>query len=245
MTIPLLMTTYIQVDESSNVQLKSYKARLHHTIESIRHWLEIDSKIQMVICDGSNFDFRPIILQEFPSAEIECLFFQNDSLLVKQYGKGFGEGQIINFALENSTYLQHSSSFIKCTGKLWVKNFPECLLKFNGNFIAKAYFSNIFSLNKTMFEYVDTRFFICSKKFYELYIKASYERSKGYSIEHCLRDTIISNQLQNVLINTPVIVEGTSGELGTYYKNNMKRFLKEKLRLFLLKRGKYQSLFIQ
>lgn len=242
--IPLLINSYIQVADQPGTQLKDHQLRIEKTIEGIAHWLQINPDLKIVICDGSNFDFSSIVQKEFPSKHIECLHFENNKTEVALYGKGYGEGQIIDFALSHSTYLNQTSSFMKCTGKLWVTNAQNCLSHFTGNFIAKGYFSSVFQFHHLNFDYIDTRFYICSKDFYNSYVKGSYLLKQNSSVEVNLRNTIIHERIQHILFSMPLIIEGTSGASGKYYKNNLKRLLKEKLRLFILMRSKHKGLFI-
>ena len=162
---PILLTSCVIVSDHS-VSLKDENSRIRLTIESIEKWLAISSDLRLVICDGSNFDFSKIATEKFPQANIECLFFENDRKSVGLYGKGYGEGEIVKYALQNSVYLKESDFFAKCTAKLWVENFFECLKCWNGTFLCKGYFSNVFLLKKTQFSYVDTRFYLVNKSFY-------------------------------------------------------------------------------
>jgi hypothetical protein len=78
MTPPLLLTSsVIPVDLSGN--LNDPSVRMMHTIESISEWLKIDPHIEIVICDGSGFDFSDAVQINFPSANIECIFINNDA----------------------------------------------------------------------------------------------------------------------------------------------------------------------
>ncbi len=42
--------------------------------------------------------------------------------------KGYGEGEIISYALNNSKYLKNSESFYKLTGGLTVENINDVLI---------------------------------------------------------------------------------------------------------------------
>jgi hypothetical protein len=237
---PILLTSCVIVSDLS-VSLKDEDSRIRLTIESIEKWLAISSDLRLVVCDGSNFDFSKIVLEKFPEANIECIFFENNKELVSVYGKGYGEGEIVKYAISNSVYLKESDFFAKCTAKLWVENFFECIKCWNGTLLCKGYFSNVFSFKKTQFSYVDTRFYLVSKSFYLKNLDSEYLNvggEQGLSLEHCFRDVILKKKYKKILFNVPPVICGVGGGSGTYYKNNMKRRIKEVIRLWLVKKNK-------
>jgi hypothetical protein len=237
---PILLTSCVTVSDHS-VSLKDESARIKLTIESIQKWLAISPDLRLVICDGSNFDFSRIVLERFPEANIECIFFQNNKEMVGVYGKGYGEGEIVRYAIFNSVYLTESDFFAKCTAKLWVENFFDCLKCWNGTFMGKGFFSDVFSLRKTQFSYIDTRFYLVEKSFYLENLDSAYLNvggESGLSLEHCFRDIILKNKYEKILFNVPPVICGVGGGSGKYYKNNLKRRIKEVFRLWLVKRNK-------
>ena len=243
---PVLLTSCVIVSDHS-VSLKDKDARIGLTLQSIQQWLAISPDLRLAICDGSNYDFSGVVLERFPGANIECLFFQNNSQMVGIYGKGYGEGEIVNYAIANSAYLKESDYFAKCTAKLWVENFFNCLSNWNGTCLLKGYFADVFSFKPTRFDYIDTRFYLVSKLFYTQYLASTYldvGGKRGLSLEHCFRNVILDNGFHKVLFNVPPVICGVGGGTGTYYKNNVKRKLKEAIRLRLVKGNKsFHSLF--
>ncbi len=233
MMLPPILLTSSVVAMDSTVLLKDQELRIFHTIESIQKWEKIAPNAQFVICDGSGFDFSDLLKSHFPYLDIECLFFMNDSQKVHDYGKGYGEGEIIRYALEHSVYLHQSAWFAKCTAKLWVDNFLECVSEWNGQFLCKAFFSHVFSLKKTQLEYIDTRFYLINKRIYEkLFSSVHFELSGqvGASIEENFLEVVLKKHLKGVLFKTPPIISGVGGGSGKYYNTSMLRRLKETLR---------------
>ena len=243
---PVLLTSCVIVADHT-VTLKDRDTRIRLTVESIGKWLAMSPDLPLVICDGSNFDFSGIVREEFPQARIESLYFQNDTQMVGIHGKGYGEGEIVNYAIAHSAYLKESDYFAKCTAKLWVENFFDCLAGWNGTCLLKGYFADVFSFKPTQFDYIDTRFYLVSKPFYTQYLASTYldvGGENGLSLEHCFRNVILDNGFHKVLFNVPPVVCGVGGGIGTYYKNNLKRRIKESIRLRLVKRNKsFHSLF--
>jgi hypothetical protein len=244
---PILLTSCVVVSDHS-VALKDAESRIKFTLESVEKWLSISPDLRLVICDGSNFDFSNLVRERFPGASIESICFDNNKELVNLQGKGYGEGEIVKYALLNSAFLQESDFFAKCTAKLWVENFLECLECWNGRFVCKGYFSNVFSFRSTRFEFVDTRFYLTDKSFYLKYLDSAHLKVGGeqwLSLEDCFRDVILQENFGQLLFTIPPVICGVGGGSGKYYKNNLKRRAKEKLRLWIVKRNKsFSYLFI-
>jgi hypothetical protein len=245
MTPPLLLTSsLIPADLSGN--LNDPSMRMMHTIESISEWLKIDPNIQIVICDGSGFDFSETVKVNFPSANIECVFFDNDAEQIKRHGKGYGEGEIIRYAIEHSRLMKESEVFIKCTAKLWVANFNQCLLQWNKQFICGAYFANVFSYKKTALQFIDTRFYITRKDFYLKHFSAVHVQLGNceQSIEDVFLDVIQNKNIKHILFRTPPVICGVGGGSGKYYKSGVIRVLKDRVRNWIARStSQYNDLF--
>jgi hypothetical protein len=245
MTPPLLLTSsLIPADLSGN--LNDPSMRMMHTIESISEWLKIDPHIQIVICDGSGFDFSETVKVNFPVANIECIFFNYDAEQIKRHGKGYGEGEIIRYAIEHSRLMKESEVFIKCTAKLWVANFNQCLLQWNKQFICGAYFANVFSYKKTALQFIDTRFYITSKYFYlknfsDVHVQLG---NCEQSIEDAFLNVIQNKNIKHILFRTPPVICGVGGGSGKYYKSGVIRVLKDRVRNWIARStSQYNDLF--
>jgi len=212
----------------------------------LEHWLALSPNLKIVICDGSGYDFEPILHQKFPGRKIESLYFKNSSEAVRKNGVGYGEGEIIKYALNHSKYLNNSDYIIKCTGKLWVSNIQDCLKEWHSDFMANAHFLNIFSLRPIKIDYIDTRFYIFNKKFYINNLLDSFKESgfgENKSIENIFLKVILGLNLKGFIFSTNPVIHGMSGASGTYYKNNLRRSIKNKLKKLILRgNGKFKDL---
>ena len=243
---PILLTSSV-IAMDPTVLLVDQNSRIFHTIESLRNWLSISPNNQYVICDGSNFDFSILVRKNFPGAKVECLYFKNQEALVSLHGKGYGEGEIIKYALKNSSYLKTSPWFAKCTAKLWVENYIQCLNEWNGTFLCKAFFANVFTLKKVKLEYIDTRFYLVNKEFYQhnfLDAHIGIGGHEGISIEDRFLAILLSGNLKHFLFKVPPTVCGVGGGSGKYYKNTFLRRIKERIRpLIVALMPRYRKLF--
>ncbi len=240
-TLPVLLTSSI-VAHDAGVELKDEEARLFHVIESVEQWLRIDPELSIVLCDGSNYDMSSILTQRFPHARVEHIRFQNDPMTVKLMGRGYGEGEIVRHAVEYSELIRHAGGFTKCTAKLWVDNYRECLHGWNGKFLCKGVFLDAFTpLKPTLFHHIDTRFYVVNSSFYRDYFLNAHQAinvNTGHGLEECFRDIWLSEHMQHAMLPLYPIIQGVGGGTATYYSNTKKRVWKENLRLQIVRKNK-------
>ena len=243
---PILFTSSVEAMDDT-VLLRDQRARIFHTLEAIKIWEKIAPHCKFVICDGSGYDFTDVIDAMFPNLDVECLAFYNDFDEVKLRGKGFGEGEIILYALMHSRHLKDSKFFVKCTARLWVNNFQACIQEWNGRFLCKAYFSNVFSFKSTTLEYVDTRFYIADKLFYIQnfsHIHKNLNATKGLNLEEIFLKIINERGIKNFIFKGSPMISGMSGGSGVYYNTACYRRIKEVLRSKVIRMSlKYRNLF--
>jgi len=245
--IPILITSCVYPHDLT-AKLIDPADRINYTIEGVAKWLEYYPDIKLIICDGSNFDFSVIARTIFPNNNIEVLHFQQSSEKVKIYGKGYGEGEIIEYALKNSKYISQYQCFAKCTAKLWIKDYIKCVSAFDGPFNGRAHFSNVFTKLNPKLEYIDTRFYIVDKIFYidillNLYKKTNLQ--ENISIEDIFLDEFIKIKLKKFLFDFNIRIYGVSGGSGKYYNNKFYSNLKGNIKIALLKKCKnIKELFI-
>ena len=213
----LLITAAINPASSHLAALDNPDERLTATVEAVDEWLLRLPRMRIVICDGSGFDFTQVVRERWPHANIETLTFVNDVESVAKLGKGFGEGQIIDFALRNSRLLRRQKHFMKCTAKLWVGNIQHVLRDWTGenNFVNLRVVS---SPNEKFAAKVNTRFFIVGRKFYDMHLRDAYlgiDRRREHFIEHEFGDRLIRlNSESSYAFVTKPRIHGVSGTTG-------------------------------
>lgn len=217
-SVPVLITSAINVS-AANTVLTDANIRLDLTLKSIDHWRSTPGTSHIIVCDGSGFDLGPHIdkLSTTPTGVgCEVMSFTNDLAGVKTKGKGYGEGEIVNYALQHSQVLKGASHFAKCTGKLWVENFASCLNGFNG--LAAFDFRGNFKPSQ-----IDTRFYIVNKDFYvanmgELH--HSVDDSNGFYLEHAFRDALQTRALSSYVMYPTPRIRGMSGSMGVLHETS-------------------------
>jgi hypothetical protein len=209
-SIPILLTSAVRVS-AQHTALRDADERLRLTLDSIARWRQTPGIRAVVVCDGSGFDLSPL-LPEGPAgaAPVECLSFQNDIVAVRRQGKGFGEGQIVAHALQHSLHLKQAQVWAKCTAKLWVQNFADCLAGYQG---PAAFDIRGFSQVRS----VDSRFYLVDSAFHAQHLAHVHEQvddDHGWYLEHCLLQALEVLPIQRYVMVPPPRVVGVSGSDG-------------------------------
>jgi hypothetical protein len=238
--IPILLSSSV-VAYDKGVRLQDPADRTRLALESIHWWRSIAPNNPLVLCDGSDFNFQPLLGALPGIGPVETLHFQNNVNLIDQHGRGYGEGEIVRYAIEHSTLIQSAGCFAKCTSKLWVQNFTTCMRQWNGNILMKAVFDDVFSISKpATLAYIDTRFYAMRVEEYQQYFLHAHQSIRvgdGHGLEECFRDIFLKNKLKNCLMSPPPVIAGVGGGTGVYYENGLLRRLKEKWRYQRVRRN--------
>lgn len=232
--IPILLTTCIKPSAPFTV-LNDIDKRIDSTLNGVRELSRVTNrKVKVVICDGSGFDFADY--QDEINAlfnEVEILSFLNSEKEVALKGKGFGEGEIVEYALKNSAILSGYQHFAKLTGKLWVENLMEIINSYN----------NFAAFLPTLARYdnpicIDTRFYITSKKFYFENLINVHNRVEDLNRIH-LEDVFFSTfknnnfKVDEIVMNKYPEIFGCSGSTGKLYKPKRVELLKKSIKLYI------------
>lgn len=112
---------------------------------------------KIVIADATSqvlLEDSEVLMLNQMNIEIEQIHYQQDNDLIIRKGKGYGEGALIKFALQNSRLLQSADNFFKCTGKVYCRNYLEIFDLIQKNNIQNIFWRELFGNS------VDTRFFM-------------------------------------------------------------------------------------
>jgi hypothetical protein len=185
----LLITSSVYSSAPFTV-VNSSEVREKQLFISLREWLTNYLEVKLVVCDGSGFNFHACNLLASLGdsiSRVEFLTFKNDSDKVNELGKGYGEGEIIHYALKNSHFLQGEDYFYKVTGRLFIKN-ADCILNSKKYDLICAlnfeYKSFIFPVRC---ESMDTRFYGIRKEYYSEHFINLYKDvndKEGIFLEH-------------------------------------------------------------
>ncbi|MCI9368900.1 MAG: hypothetical protein HFH65_00990 [Lachnospiraceae bacterium] len=207
--------------------------------DSVIYLLDCKKVQKIIFCENSGYNYEG--WEEIENyakrnnKDIELLSFNGNIKEIKKRGKGYGEGEIIKYVIQNSSFLKNEKNFVKITGRLTVRNLDKILFKIDQN---KIYIKTLAVNYKS--NLADTRFFIMPVNLYRclfLELYQSVEDEKGKYIEKIYTDFIIKNNI--TVSDFPIfpIISGVSGSTGRiYHENKFKFYIKN----FLLKIGFYK-----
>lgn len=164
---PLLITTAINPPQGipfltmTNPVLRKITCKA-----AVYYWIGLGLK-NIVVADATEsnlFDINEINELIQLGIVVEQLPYKQDDEMVIKKGKGYGEGMLLNYALQESKLIQENQSFFKSTGKIFVRNFNILV-----NMILSNNINNIFwrllGDGSSLKPFADTRFFYCEKTF--------------------------------------------------------------------------------
>lgn len=225
----LILTSCIAPCKQELLALQDKDTRFKQTIECIKRFVDSGTFKKILICDGSNINLQNHFIAEYAESKgilFESLSFQQDNKSVKFKGKGYGEGEIMDFLVNNSRLFEESDSFIKVTGRLFVSNIVEI----NNNLcLDRIYFNYIPSKRIGC---VDTRLYAMPTFIYRKYFQESYKDVNDYkcrSYEICFTDTLRDNKLTFSPLPFAPVFWGISGTNNKPYTKDISYFIINKL----------------
>jgi len=218
MSAPILITTAIAPPANTpTLRMSDSNMRSVTTRAAIFFWVGQGQK-SIVICDATQSSV--LSLEELTTLQklgvlIEQLSYQQDDMLLAQRGKGFAEGQLIKFAVENSRLLGRSDSFFKCTGKVFCRNFAAIQQLIARNNIEHMYWK-LFESSLVDRNLVDARFFLTSRSHFQQLLLPAYAQSTETRILEYNLSLSLDGQLQRGTSLRPQL-SGFAGGTGNQY----------------------------
>jgi len=217
--------------------LTNTEERLNQYLISLKYAIEYYHKINAIIfCDNTNFDWNYSDLFEIAKKHnktLEILKFHGNYEKIQQKGKGYGEGEIIDYVLENSKLINNVNYFYKITGRIIIQNFDKTS-KFSktNHFI----FSSGIANNR---KEVETFFYRVNIDFYNKYLKDAYllvDDKNGIYLEQIFYNRLQDKKIKSFCIYPKVV--GISASTGKVYTKKTIDFLGTSLLNFF---GLYNS----
>lgn len=212
----LLITGSIKPENVPFLTIIDPNERLKQYIESISWYIEKSDIKDIVFCENTNYYFDTTHLLELAeknNKNLEILQFKGNNTKVSQFGKGWGEGEIIKYCIENSEIVKNKEFFLKVTGRVIVKNIDKIISKID---IDKCYFI------KLQYNMMSTVFYGTNIDLYNKYFLNGYNYVndlEGYYLEKVFYD-IIKKAERSLNVNSlpfyPKYV-GISGSSGADY----------------------------
>ena len=196
--------------------------RIDRVLWGVRRLLETYPKFEIAVCDGTGFDFSDLFTVK-ESSRIEVLFFENSKDKVKSYGKGYGEGEILEYVMDNSKKAEKFTRYIKITGGLHVTNLSR-IVTINTDFQFNPKIEVRNGIPRPRITSVDTRVLFFSRFGYDKYLRGVHTQVRdfeGVYLEHTVLKSILKSgpiHKSSIFVASPKIV-GVSGSTGKSYSS--------------------------
>jgi hypothetical protein len=147
-------------------------------------WARTRRVRRIILGENSNtrFDFSRVVeYLEAAGKEVELLIFDGNKES-SRFGKGFGEGEILERVYRHSRLLRDTDTFYKVTGRLFVRNFDAVSDSTESRHAFRRKYGKPGNPSK-----VDTTFFKCGLDLFESRLLHAYHQvddAKRMFIEH-------------------------------------------------------------
>jgi hypothetical protein len=195
-------------------------------LDSISFFIRETPLLKIIVCDNSGFQY-PASLQDFArlhNKQLELLSFQGNKELVTNYGKGYGEGEIMQFVLSNSSLIKTAEGFLKVTGRLKLLNAEKVLRKCGERenyFMPVSLLRPRFMVPAAARHCVDTRVYYTTRVFFTNVLINAYRdvRDKDvFFLEHAYHRAIAASGIKVKCFPVAPEISGMSGSNGFMMK---------------------------
>jgi hypothetical protein len=183
----MLLTACIDPGNVYSVARRDPVTRLNDYMQSVKYFLQLPGITNIVFCENSGVDLadiREAVRLNNPyhkNLEVLSFYGQPDH---PEYGKGYGEMCIIEYALNHSKSIQKSKMILKISGRLIIAN-VEAIAKA----ISKTKCIDVFCDLRQNLSTSDSRFFCATPRFLREYFmpfQKIMNESKGICFEDVL-----------------------------------------------------------
>lgn len=204
--ITILLTACINPQGMSYTALNNPATRLQQYIEAINFYIK-ETSTNIVVVENTDYDLG----KHFDySDRLEFLFFQGNNF-DKKLGKGYGEGMIVEYALQHSKLLQNTEAICKITGRNTVVDIAKRLQRYA--MLSEKVIANIDFKRK----FVSAKCICCPTLFWKDYFLIN--RKMIDDSKHSYFENVLYYSLQNwikgghrlCVIIRPIPIKGISG----------------------------------
>lgn len=198
--------------------IRDEKERLKQYKEGLKALLDSRVFSKLIFCENSNYGTEKLNCLAEDAKEkgidLELLSFQGDTENICIHGKGYGEGEIMEYVFSNSRLIQGETYFVKITGRLKVDNAKELV---NRILEGRTYF-NI--PNRTIKDFYDTRIYgMPIQQFKALFLNAYHQvmDEQGIFLEIVYTKILQGNDIKVYNFPRYPRIKGISGSGGIEY----------------------------
>ena len=236
-TYVILLTACVNPDNMSFTELQNPQVRKEQYLQAVEYYVK-RTRYKLVICNNSGDDFGNAF--EKLSDRVEYLFFDGNNYN-RSLGKGYGEFEIIKYAIQNSQLIKQAQVVIKITGRLIISNLKPAINETR----RLLHLTNMTIIARIPLgqRQIYSECIVAPKEFYVSFLAQpnSVNDSEGYYFEHLLYDTIRNGRFSIESFTRPIIKKGVSGTLNVSYHNDHRTYLDQLKEIQLYYREKRRN----
>lgn len=204
--------------EIGHLILRNPEERLEQYKDSLIFFIESGAFSDIIFCENSNYGSEPFEDVENRAKKnkvaLEILSFQGNTEKAAAHGKGYGEGEIMNYIFSSSKLIKEASYFVKITGRLRIDNVRDITMRMDTR---KTYF-NI--PNRTRRDFYDTRVYAMPVEQFRTKFRNQYDNvrdSEGVFLETVYTRVIREEKIKVTNFPRYPRIVGISGSMGMSY----------------------------
>jgi len=211
----LVLTATFRAPSTPTLVVRDEDTRIQQYMCALVSWARTRRVRRIILGENSNtrFDFSRIVKYlEAAGKEVELLVFDGNKESPR-FGKGFGEGEILERVYTRSRLLHQTDAFYKVTGRLFVRNFDAVSDATKSRHAFRRKFGKPGHPSK-----VDTTFFKCGLDLFESRLLHAYHQvddAKRMFIEHTYFNQLSESEAGGFSL-TPDLV-GQQASTGKVY----------------------------
>jgi hypothetical protein len=212
----LVMTATFRAPETPYLMIRDERTRIQQYMCALVSWARTQRARRIILAENSNtqFDFSRIVRHlEGAGKEVELLVFDGNKESPR-FGKGFGEGEILEYVYTHSRLLRLTDTFYKVTGRLFVRNFDLV----SDATASRHAFRRKYAKKSGNPSKVDTTFFKCGLDLFESRLMHAYRQvddMKRVFIEHRYFDLLQETDVGGFPLSPEIV--GQSASTGKVY----------------------------
>lgn len=232
--VAIVTGTISPSEQMGQLVLKNTEERLKQYVDALDFLIREKAFDKIIFCDNSGYAMEQLgFLEETAltnGTELELLSYRGNTQKCIQHGKGYGEGENLEYIFSHSKLLQGEDFFVKLTGRLHVVNIRDICRRLRTD---RVYF-NI--PNRTIREYYDTKIYAMPVECFRNHFLPAYHQvrdEEGIYLEKVYTWIILENGIK--VYNFPRIprVIGMAGSSGlTYTYSEWKSKIRDAIGLF-------------
>ncbi len=202
----------------TQLKIRNEEERLFQYLESLKFFIESKAFTKIIFCENSNYGAGGLAaLEEMArdnGVKLEILSFQGDIQQVERQGKGYGEGEILDYVFDHSDLVEREPFFIKITGRMKVMNIQKLVSVMKPE---KSYFNIPNSTLRTLY---DTRIYGMPTEQFKRCFQKAYLKvwdKQGIYLEHIYTQTLKENGIKVTNFPRYPRIIGISGSTGGSY----------------------------